>query len=82
MMMNLGQQLYDGVLQGGAQELPSELICHPELFETLEFNLGFPPKILFKGLCNLCVDSGLNDADHHVCGDGVGLEIQGSDGFV
>ena len=80
--MNLGQQLDDGVLQGRAKELPRELIGHPELFETLEFNLGFSPEILFKGLCNLCVDSGLDNAYHHVSGDGVGLEVQGTDGFV
>ena len=79
---NFGKELNDGVLQGRAQELPRELICHPELFKTLEFNLGFSPQILFKGLCNLCVDSGLDNADNHVRSDGVGLEIQGSDSFV
>ena len=31
---------------------------------------------------NLCVDSGLDDVDHHVCGDGVRLEIESTDGFV
>ena len=31
---------------------------------------------------NLCVDSGLDDVDHHVRCDGVGLQVQGSDGFI
>ena len=35
-MTYLGEQLDDGVLESGAQELPSELIGHPELFKTLD----------------------------------------------
>lgn len=85
--MNLGQELDDGVLQSGAQELSSELIRHPELLKTLFFRGRLNIKIIMaspkrESQTNLCVDSGFDDVNHHVCSDGVGFEIKGTDCFV
>lgn len=63
-MRNLGQQLNDGVLQGGSKKLSRELVGHPQLLQTLGGGRG------------------LDDVDHHVRCDGVGLQVQGSDGFI